>query len=342
MLGHPFDRDYQEAILVAKMIGNVDVKMGEKSKGYIQFGSDTDGSPFKIPILVAAGKEEGPVLWVHGCIHGEEYGGAASIIRLFEELNVNNLKGIVVGVPVINLPSFKSRSRISSLDGANLNRVFPGDKDGTYSQQLADYILSYMENHADYVIDLHSGGIGAEVPFYMIVKDDGTDTYDKSLWLAERMGSDVIWRSTGELVVDGTVTGQLVERGIPTVTVECGGGNVTEEHEELFKSSILNAMKALEMMEGAPPVQQKYTMISDAQFFFTGNGGLFVPSCKVGDYLNKGDIIGSLMNLYGETTEELVCSADNAYIAAIGHRYWPVEPGQLIAEAIPVVSGGND
>lgn len=331
-----------EELMMAKVIGNVNIESGKKSKGYIQFGTDTDGRPFKIPLLVVAGKKEGPVIWVHGCIHGEEYGGAASIIRLYQELDVNELQGTFVGVPVVNLPSFKDRNRISPLDGANLNRVFPGDRDGTYSQQLADYILSVMQKYADYVIDLHSGGIGAQVPFYMIVKDDGTKTYDKSLWLAERMGSDVIWRSTCEAVVDGTVTGQLVDRGVPTVTVECGGGNVTEEHEAHFKSSVLDAMKALGMIQGDPPVREKYTMISNAEFFFAGEGGLFIPACNVGDFINKGDLIGSIMNLYGETTEELTCSADNAYIAAIGHRYWPTEPGQLIAEAIPVVSGGND
>lgn len=318
------------------MIGTANIKPGEKTTGYVQFGSDTDGTPFQIPVLIAAGKEEGPVLWVHGCIHGEEYGGAASIIRLFQEINVNELRGTFLGIPVINLPSFKARSRISPLDGVNLNRIFPGNPKGTYSQRLAHKVLSLIEEYADYVIDLHSGGIGAQVPFYMIVKDDGTKNYEKSMWLAKRMGSDVIWRSEGELVVDGTITGHVMNKGIPTVTVECGGGNVTEEHEHLFKYSILNAMKALEMFPGEPPIQQKYKIISHADFIFTKEGGLFIPACEVGDVLNKGDLIGSVMNLYGNVTEELRCAADRAYIAAIGHRYWPTEPGQLIAEAIPI------
>lgn len=323
-------------------IGTAEVLPGQKTKGYIEFGTDTDGSPFKIPVLVATGKKEGPVFWAHGCIHGEEYGGAASIIRLYQELDVEKLEGVFIGIPVINLPSFKARSRISPLDGANLNRVFPGDSKGTYSFRLAHEILSLIEEHADYVIDLHSGGIGAEVPFYMIVKDDGTQTYDKSLWLAKRMGSNVIWRSGGEMVVDGTITGQVMNRGIPTVTVECGGGNVTKEHENLFKQSMLDAMKALEMIPGETSVQKEYTIISKAEFFFTGKGGLFVPACQVGDFVNKGDLIGSVMDLYGDVIEELRCSDDNAYIAAIGHRYWPTEPGQLIAEAIPVATRENN
>lgn len=325
-----------------KTIGTAKVISGEKTEGYLQIGSDTDGTSFQIPVLVASGNEEGPTMWVHGCIHGEEYGGAASIIRFFQELDTSNLKGTFIGVPVINLPSFKAKSRISPLDGANLNRIFPGNPKGTYSERLASSILSTIKEHADYVLDFHSGGIGAEVPFYFICKGGDSETAQKSLWLAERMGSDVIWRSAGEAGTSGTITAHTINNGIPAVTVECGGGNVTEEHEKQFKESITNAMKALEMLGGEAPLQDKYTIINKAHFIYTGEGGLFVPGCKVGDVLNQGDIMGSIMNLYGTVVEELICPEDNSYIAAIGHRYWPTEPGQLIAEAIPVQNGSGD
>lgn len=326
-----------------KKIGTAEIKRGEKTKGYFQIGADTDGSAFNVPVLVAAGKEEGPTFWVHGCVHGEEYGGAASIIRFFQEIDTNQLKGTFVGVPVINIPSFKDRNRISPLDGANLNRIFPGNPKGTYSERLAHKVLEMIDSTADVVIDLHSGGIGAKVPFYMIVKDDQSETAKKSMWLAKRMGSNVIWRSKGEAGTGGTITSHIMKLNIPTVTVECGGGNVTKEHEEQFKLSIRSALEALDMLPGEAPIQQEYTVINNAEFFFNGEGGLFVPACDVGDIINKGDLIGSIMNLYGEVTEELRCNSDNAYIAAIGHRYWPTEPGQLIAEAIPVeFRGGNE
>ncbi|PLR81251.1 hypothetical protein CVD25_05575 [Bacillus canaveralius] len=320
-----------------KTVGTAEVIPEKKTKGYLHAGTDTDGSPFQLPVLVAAGKEEGPTIWVQGCIHGDEYGGAASIIRFFQELDLSKLRGTFVGVPVTNLPSFKARYRTSPLDGANLNRIFPGDPKGTYSQRLAHTLISTISETADYVIDLHSGGNGAYVPFYVICDYNDTEAGKKSLWLAERMGADVIWRSEAETDITGTGTAQLVKNGIPAVTVECGGGNVTEDHERLFKESIENAMKALEMLPGLAPIQNEYTVINGADFFFTGQGGLFVPACNVGDVLNKGDLLGSVMNLYGDTTEELHCPSDDAYIAAIGHRYWPVHPGQLIAEAIPVI-----
>jgi predicted deacylase len=319
-----------------KTLGTAKVIRGAKTRGHLQVGSDTDGSAIQIPVLVAAGNEAGPTIWVQGCIHGEEYGGAASIIRFFQELDVNQLHGTFIGVPVTNPPSFKARSRMSPFDGANLNRIFPGDPKGTYSQRLAHVLLTTVLDTADYVLDLHSGGIGCEVPFYLICKYDESETAKKSMWLAERMGPDVIWRSAGEAGTGGTGTAHFVKNGIPTVTVECGGGNVTEEHEHQYKASIGNAMKALNMLEGEAPVQTEYTVINKADFIFNGEGGLFVPACKVGDILNKGDLIGSIINLFGDVIEEVRCPSERSYIAAIGHRYWPTNPGELIAEAIPV------
>ncbi|WP_180953737.1 succinylglutamate desuccinylase/aspartoacylase family protein [Bacillus sp. T33-2] len=322
---------------MVKTVGTAEAVQGEKTRGFLQVGTDTDGTPFKLPVLVATGNEEGPTLWVQACVHGDEYGGAASIIRFFQELDLSQLRGTLIGVPVTNLPSFKARYRTSPLDGANLNRIFPGDANGTYSQRLAHALLTAQTETADYVVDFHSGGNGAYVPFYVICDYDESEAGKKSMWLAERMGSDVIWRSEAETDINGTGTAHLVSKGIPAVAVECGGGNVTEDHERLFKESIENAMKALDMLPGEAPVQQEYTIINGADFFFVGEGGLFVPACHVGEVLNKGDLIGSVMNLYGDVTEELFCPSDNAYIAAVGHRYWPVHPGQLIAEAIPIV-----
>lgn len=319
-----------------KKIGTAEIITGKKTTGHIITGHDTDGSPIELPLLIASGKESGPTVWIIGCIHGDEYGGAASIIRFFQELELDSFKGTLIGLPVANPPSFKAWSRISPMDGANLNRIFPGNPQGTYSQRLAHVLLETIKESADYVIDLHSGGIALHVPFFMICKDGQTDAAIKSMWLAERMGTDIIWKAEGETAAGGTGTDHYLKNGIPSVTVEVGGGTVVEEHERLFKLSISNALKALEMIPGEAPVQEKYTVYKKASFIFTKEGGLFVPAKKVGEILNRGDLIGSIMNLYGNVTEEIRSPFDNAYLAATGNLYWPTEPGRLIAEVYTI------
>lgn len=318
-------------------IGSVEIEQGQKKSGYLRVGSDTDGTPFNIPLLVVCGSNAGPTVWVEGCVHGGEFGGAASIISLYKELNPMSVSGTIIGVPVVNLPAYKVHSRISPIDGINLNRAFPGSSVGSYSQRLARKILDTIVDVADVVIDLHSGGIEAIVPHYAIYEDDGSETAKKSAWLAERSGVDVLWRVSGGETSAVSITAQTVANKIPSVTIENGGGAaLSKEEEEGFIRSICNMLKALKVIEGEAPVKEKYFVVGGGDFLYTGEGGMFIPHSKVGARVNKGGLIAQVMNLYGEIVEEIRSGVDNGYILSIGSRYYPMEPGSLVAEVMTI------
>jgi predicted deacylase len=304
----------------------------------LRVGSLADGSPINVPVLMATGRADGPTTWLTGCVHGEEYGGAASIIHVVQALKTEELRGTVVGIPVANPPSFNFRSRVSSIDGHNLNRIFPGDPGGSYSLQLAAVLGEQLARGADFVLDLHSGGIGAEVPFYAIYKDDGTAPVARAKELAKRLGCDVLWRAKGEAGLGGTFTSEAIRAGIPAVTVECGGGTFLPEHLRDYSSAIRNFLTAVGMLPGEPPVQERYTIVSDGAFLHNREGGLFVQDCRVGDVVAKGAPLGHLINLLGETVEEIRSPYDNAYIAALRLPYYPTHAGEIVGEAIPVES----
>jgi predicted deacylase len=85
-------------------------------------------------------------------------------------------------------------------------------------------------------------------------------------------------------------------------------------------------------------VQERYTIISDGSFIHNREGGLFVQECKVGDILPQGGLMGRIINLHGDTTEELRSPYQDAYIAALRCHYYPTHAGEIVAEAIPVES----
>jgi predicted deacylase len=319
-------------------IGTAVAKPGSVTRGELRVGSLADGSPIVLPVFIACGQADGPTVWLEGCIHGEEYGGAASIINFMRNVDVKTMKGTVIGVPVANPPSFNFRSRVSAIDGQNLNRIFPGSPGGSYSFQLAATIGEHLAKYADYLIDLHSGGIGAEVPFYVIYKDDGSEAAAKSKWLAKRVGCDTLWRTKEASGMGGTVTAESLRHNIPSVTVECGGGTFLPEHLRDYLISIEGFLKAVEVLPGEAPLQETYTVISDGSFIHNREGGLFVQECKVGDILPKNGLMGRIINLHGETTEELRSPYEDAYIAALRCHYYPTHAGEIVAEAIPVES----
>ena len=69
---------------------------------------------------------------------------------------------------VANPLGFRKYNRLTPQDGMNLNRIFPGNPDGTVSEQLAHRLLDLALETGDVMLDLHSGGDLTITPFYVI------------------------------------------------------------------------------------------------------------------------------------------------------------------------------
>ena len=43
------------------------------AKGFLKTGELPDGRPVQTPVMIMRGAQTGPVLWLHACVHGNEY-----------------------------------------------------------------------------------------------------------------------------------------------------------------------------------------------------------------------------------------------------------------------------
>ena len=76
--------------------------------------------------------------------------GIQTLIELSKRLKPEKVKGQLVLVKVLNREDFEKRAgSISWEDGKNLNRVFPGRKDGTKMERLAAAITESLIRKAD-------------------------------------------------------------------------------------------------------------------------------------------------------------------------------------------------
>ena len=100
--------------------------------------------------------------------HGDEYPGQVAILRLMRELDQQpeQVRGRLILIPALNVPAAKAATRLSPLDGKNLNRSFPGQADGTPTEMIAHYLTTVLFPLADIVIDIHTGG--RSVDFYPV------------------------------------------------------------------------------------------------------------------------------------------------------------------------------
>ena len=89
------------------------------------------------PSVTVTGATAGPVLFVNAGVHGGEYPAIEAVIRLSKTLDPQKIAGTVILMPVLNLPAFRLRTPfVCPVDKVNPNRVFPGDPDGSYSEQV--------------------------------------------------------------------------------------------------------------------------------------------------------------------------------------------------------------
>src|SRR5207249_7410752 len=100
----------------------------------------------------------GPTLALIAGNHGYEYSPILASQRLLSSIDPQRLRGKILLVHVANVPSYLKRTiYYSPIDGKNLNRVYPGKKDGTISERIAHAITREIIERADYLVDIHAG-----------------------------------------------------------------------------------------------------------------------------------------------------------------------------------------
>ena len=144
----------------SRLVADIDFDSDGKHTGFIRLFHSVHASAYgfiPIPIVVIKNGIGPTALFVSGN-HGDEYEGQVALCNLTRKLDPAHIKGRVIILPMANFPAGMAGRRTSPIDDANLNRAFPGQADGTVTQQIAYWIESTLLPKADLVADLHSGG----------------------------------------------------------------------------------------------------------------------------------------------------------------------------------------
>lgn len=93
----------------------------------------------RLPITVIK-NGEGPTIFFTGASHGDEYEGPIALSKLSTSLKAEEVQGRVIILPALNLPALRAGTRLSPIDGKNMNRIFPGSRNGTVTELIAHYV----------------------------------------------------------------------------------------------------------------------------------------------------------------------------------------------------------
>lgn len=305
-------------------IGDLKVKRGEKGQGYLPVAARGDGSSIPLPLLVVNGLHQGPTFVVSGGVHGDEYEGPEAVQRLWRQLDPGKLRGVFLGVPVVNVPAFEVGMRKSPIDHLNMNRIFPGRQNGFISERIAYLFFNEIVLKADCFLDLHAGGNAFAMAPMVIYLETGDDEFRaRELAVAKAAGVDLLWKGRG-LWASPHV--EAVKRGIPAILAEIGQeGRCSQPLVELSQRTALNLMRYLGMVEGSPQLPEKWTIV-EGTYMHSQVGGSFHPRAQLREAVRQGDVVGIVTDLFGEVLETIKAPYDGI-ICSI--RTFPsIRPGE--------------
>ena len=285
-------------------IGNVSCAPGSSARGMVDVAVGPDGHPMGFPVMVVNGALPGPRLCVVAAIHGDEYEGMEAVRRTMAEADPKTLRGALIGLPCVNVPAFEAAARCSGIDHLNLNRIFPGDKDSTLSMKWAAKFVSDVIPNIDALIDLHSGGgYGAIVPLTIV--QAGFE--ELATGIGRAAGNDVIWKG-GKW--GGTARISTLQAGKPAITVEIGGGGGCADSTVAAHVRVIrNVMRHLQLVDGAPETPSEYRIVKGT-FSYSSAGGFFRKLTNPGQSVKQGELLGVVINHYGDVLEEFKASQD--------------------------------
>jgi uncharacterized protein len=258
-----------------------------------------------VPAFELTGAHDGPALSLIGGVHGCEYSSIAAVIKVMRELDPSRLSGTVTAVPVVSMESFIQRSPfVVPADGKNLNRSFPGDRSGTYTDRLAHDIHTKLIEPADAFIDLHGGDlVEALEPFALYANPASRD-------LALAVGLPYVIDYTESDALAG-MTASVAKLG---VIAEAGGaGRLEAEATDQLAGGVTNALKLLGMLPGEPDPPRS-TILTRFEWLYSTPAGFWVAAKSTGEHAAKGDVLGEVRDLYGDVLETIEAPADGVIL----------------------------
>lgn len=267
--------------------------------------------------------------------HGDELEGQYVCFELARRIEENPecLSGIVDIYPAINPLGIDSITRGIPAFDLDMNRLFPGNVDGNMTEYLAAEIINDVKG-SDVVIDIHASNIFlTEIPQIRI-----NELHEDILVpMAEKTNVDFIWVHGASTVLESTFAYALNSIGTPVLVVEMGVGmRITQEYGNQLVDGIFNLMKEMGIWSGEVGSVRKPIISRDPDDVYYLNAeksGVFVPAVKHWEYLDKGDLIGRVVDpLSGKVLSEVISPVDGILFTI---REFPiVDEGSLMGRLL--------
>ena len=324
---------------VSRISTDVDYGKDGKQVSFLAVPSSTNESAYgvvPIPITVIKGGK-GPTIFFSAGVHGDEYEGQVTLMKLARRLQPGDIRGRVIIIPALNLPAALAGQRCSPIDGLNLNRIFPGERNGSITHMIAHYVSAVVLPLSDVQVDLHSGGKTLEYIPTMIMnasedKERERRAFDALIAFGLPIGL-FDWKADHGGLFEMTCE----EMGVLSINTELGGaGIVSKRIVAMAERGVSNLLKHFGLMSGKvepPEVPTRLMQVKDPRAtVMAPDGGLYEPFVDLGDEIKDGHAIGQV-HYQGHTEKEpWVVRARLSGLLILKRPPGRVERGDVIAQ----------
>ncbi|MDH4128896.1 MAG: succinylglutamate desuccinylase/aspartoacylase family protein [Spirochaetota bacterium] len=288
------------------IINNIPIKKGEHAEIIFNIAKLPTHTVIALPVYVYRGIEDGPVLLLTSAIHGNEVNNVELIREMIENKDINPSKGTVIVIPIVNIYGFIQQMR-ELPDGKDLNRNFPGSKDGSLGSIIAYTLVNEILPHVDYGIDFHTGAINRSN--YPQIRCNFSDESNKSL--AEAFAPPFIINSKPH---EKSLRGDACKRGKVFITYE--GGEASKLDPFAIQEGINGTkriMRYLKMVSNTVKAN-KIISINQTRWIRASHAGLYRSFIKLGDPVKKKQVLACITDPFGDFSHKLKASSDGYVI----------------------------
>lgn len=305
-------------------IAGITAGPGTRASGFLEVPAGLD-SATRIPITLVRGAAPGPTLALIGGTHGSEVAPIVALQRVRAQVDPKELRGTLLIVHVANMPSFLRRTiYYSPVDGKNLNRVYPGNPNGTVSERIAHLITTEIIARADYLVDMHAGDGNESLRPYTYWNKLGLDARVDSV--AREMA--LAW-GHDHIIIDTTrprdparsiyTQNTAHVRGKPALTTETGYLGMPDE--EMIARNVRGAfrlMRLLGMLPGPVEKVEAPVWLAPYEVLTSPETGVWHPVVERGHTVSRGALIGWVSDFFGDQIALVRASFDGEVMYVVG------------------------
>ena len=295
------------------IINGIDIRPGETKKIDVKIAKLPSRSSIDIHIIISRAKKAGPVLLLTGGLHGDEINGVEIIRRIIQRGYHIPKAGTIICIPVINIYGFIHFSRYVP-DGKDVNRSFPGNKNGSLASRVAHYLTNDIIPKIDYGIDFHTGGADRtnHPQIRCVMTDKKNARLAKAFYAPFTIHSPFRPRSLRQTAA---------KHGKKILVYE--GGESSRFDEKAIKQGISGTLRILKhlQMRGIKASEPRYTnkIVKKSSWLRAQASGMFQSKVTSGDLVKKNQIVGYITDPFGDFKVS-VKARISGYVIGLNHN----------------------